>query len=63
MKTHLECIPCFLKQSLEATSMVTNDNEIKTNVLNEVMKYLQNAPLQNSPPMLSKLPRFCMICL
>jgi uncharacterized protein with ATP-grasp and redox domains len=54
MKTHLECIPCFLKQSLEATRMITDNEEIQTNVLNEVMKYLQNAQLQNSPPMLSK---------
>ena len=54
MKTHLECIPCFLKQTLEATRMITDNEEIQINVLNEVMKYLQNTPLQNSPPMLSK---------
>jgi len=46
MKTHLECIPCFIKQSIEAASMVTNNEQIQIKVLNEVMKYLQNKKIQ-----------------
>ena len=54
MKTHLECIPCFIKQSLEASRMATDDKEIQIKVLREVMKYLQNASLTNTPPELSR---------
>jgi len=54
MKTHLECIPCFIKQSLEAACMATDDKEIQTEVLRKVMKYFQNVSLTNSPPELSR---------
>jgi len=54
MKTHLECIPCFIKQSLEATRMVTDDEQIQTDVLKEVMEHLMHSSFTNSPPELSK---------
>jgi len=54
MKAHLECIPCFIRQSLEAARMTTDDEEIQTKVLQEVMKYLQNVSFTNSPPNLSR---------
>ena len=54
MRTHLECIPCFIKQSLEAARMVTDNEEIQTEVLREVMKHLQNISLTKSPPELSR---------
>ena len=54
MKTHLECIPCFIKQSLEASRMTTDDEKIQTKVLQEVMKHLQNVSLTDSPPKLSR---------
>jgi len=54
MKTHLECIPCFIKQSLEAARMATNDEAIQEKVLKEVMKHLQDISYENSPPELSR---------
>ena len=54
MKTHLECIPCFIKQSLESARMATDDEEIQTEVLKEVMKRLQNISFTNSPPEISR---------
>ena len=53
MKTHLECIPCFLKQSSEATRMVTNDEKVNHKVLKKILKFFSDAPLENSPPYLS----------
>jgi uncharacterized protein with ATP-grasp and redox domains len=53
MKTHLECVPCFINQSLEAARLATDDEEIHEKVLKEVMKHLQNVSFQNSPPELS----------
>lgn len=54
MRAHLECIPCFIKQSLEAARMATDDEEIQTEVLRQVMKHLQNISLTSSPPELSR---------
>jgi len=54
MKTHLECIPCFIKQSLEAARMATNDEGIHERVIKEVMEHLQNISFKDSPPELSK---------
>lgn len=54
MKTYLECVPCFIKQSLEATKMVTNDKKIQTKVLKEILKHLSNASFDSSPPELSR---------
>jgi len=54
MKTYLECIPCFIKQSLEAARMATDDEKIHEEVLREVMKHLQSISFNDSPPELSR---------
>jgi len=54
MKTHLECIPCFIKQSLEAARMATEDSSLHEEVLKKVMKHLQNISFSDSPPELSR---------
>jgi len=54
MKTYLECIPCFIKQSLEAARMATDDETIHAEVLREVMKHLQTISFSDSPPELSR---------
>ena len=54
MKTSLDCIPCFIKQSLEAARMATDDEETQAEVLREVMKHLQAISFTNSPPELSR---------
>ena len=53
MKTYLECVPCFLKQSLEAAKMVTNDEKIHHEVLKQVLKHFETVSFDNSPPELS----------
>ena len=54
MKTYLECIPCFIKQSLEASRMATDDERVHIEVLKEVMNHLKSISFTNSPPELSK---------
>jgi len=54
MKTYLDCIPCFIKQSLEAARMATDNKETQAEVVREVMKYLQTISFTNSPPELSR---------
>jgi len=50
MKSKLECIPCLLKQSLNATGVVTDDPVVQEKVLKSVMTVLQDMPLNKSPP-------------
>ena len=42
MKAHLECIPCLLRQVLEATKMSTTDEVVREKSLREVTIYLSN---------------------
>lgn len=54
MKTSLDCIPCFLSQSLEASRMVSDDREVHEKVLKKVMNYLQNISFDFPPPFVSR---------
>jgi uncharacterized protein with ATP-grasp and redox domains len=54
MKVHLDCIPCFLKQSLEASRMAKDDEKTHTIVMKEVLKHLENINFEKSPPELSR---------
>jgi len=42
VKVHLECIPCLLRQALEATKMSATDEVVRENSLREVMIHLSN---------------------
>ena len=50
MRTYLDCIPCFLRQSLEASRMVTSSETLHEIVLKKVMGYLQVISSFNNPP-------------
>ena len=54
MKTYLDCIPCFIKQPLEAARMATADETVHVQVVKEVLRYLQTLTFENTPPMISK---------
>jgi len=54
MQTHLDCIPCFLHQSLEAARMAVDDEILNEQVMKEVMKYLLTIDFSFSPPEISK---------
>lgn len=53
MKAYLDCIPCFLQQSLEASRMVDDNEAVHERVLKEVMHHLQNISFNSTPPELS----------
>ncbi|MBN1384836.1 MAG: DUF89 family protein [Elusimicrobia bacterium] len=50
MKTYLDCFPCILRQSLEATRLSTADKEKQKKVLGRVMEYLIKSDSQLTPP-------------
>ena len=54
MQTHLDCIPCFLHQSLEASRMATDDETKHERVMKKVMQYLENIDFRLSPPEISR---------
>ena len=54
MQTHLDCIPCFLHQSLEAARMATTDEAKHEEVMKKVMTHLETIDFTHSPPEISQ---------
>lgn len=50
MKTTLDCIPCLLRQTLEAARLVTQDDEVHEQILREVLRWTAEMELWQSPP-------------
>jgi len=50
MKTHLDCIPCFQKQALNATRFVTDDVELQERILRRVIHLLADMDWRTTPP-------------
>jgi len=50
MRTYLDCLPCFLRQALDAARRATRDAEIQREVLNRVASVLPpELPLDATP--------------
>lgn len=49
MRTYLDCLPCFLRQALDAARRVTDDEKIQRDVLNRVASVLPELPLYATP--------------
>jgi len=54
VKSKLECIPCLLRQSLNAAKIVTDDPVVQENVLKSVMRELLEMPLSYTPPLIAR---------
>jgi len=50
MKTFLDCIPCFLRQSLDAVRMATDDEAAHERLLREVLRATAEMDVRQSPP-------------
>lgn len=50
MKVYLDCIPCFLRQALEAARLATDDTIVQEEVMRLVLTKLPGFPLNQSPP-------------
>ncbi|MBN2491940.1 MAG: DUF89 family protein [Planctomycetes bacterium] len=50
MKTYLDCVPCFLRQSLEAARNVTDDGRIHEQILRDVLRMTAALDLDRPPP-------------
>ncbi len=54
MQTNLDCIPCLVRQSLEAARYATNDVSIHQLVLREVLCLARDMDMSKSPPYMSQ---------
>jgi len=54
MKTSYDCIPCFIRQTLEAARFATSDNNILESVLKKVLKAVSMMDLKRSPPVMGQ---------
>jgi len=53
MKLNLDCIPCFLRQALQAVRFISDDEERHQKVLREVAKKLLESHWDSTPPQLA----------
>ena len=54
MKSYLECIPCFLRQSIEAARFVTDDVSIHELVVRHVLRMAAELDLNQPPPVIAQ---------
>jgi len=54
MRTYLDCIPCFVRQGLEAARMATSDEKIHEQVLRGVLELAGRMPMDQSPPVMGR---------
>ena len=55
MRTHLDCIPCFFKQALEAGRLAGADEITQKRILDEVSKLIPTFCLDSSPPEMGRV--------
>ncbi len=54
MKTSLDCIPCILRQSLDAARLVSTDTTVHEQILRDVLLWAGNMDLDQSPPAIAQ---------
>jgi len=54
VKTFLHCVPCLIRQSLDAAALATPDETIHARVLREVLDIAKEIDLHESPPAMAQ---------
>jgi uncharacterized protein with ATP-grasp and redox domains len=54
MKTHLDCIPCLLRQALEAARLISEEVSFHERILREVLQWTVEMDLNWPPPLLAQ---------
>ncbi len=55
MKTHFDCLPCIMKQTVDAARFVTNDNQLQKKIIQNVMTELVHYDFKEPPPYISQI--------
>ena len=54
MRTYLDCIPCFVRQTVESVRMVTDDEALHEQVLRQVIRDLGEMEFTTTPPVMGQ---------
>ncbi len=54
MRIFLDCIPCFIRQALDAARLATDDMQIHEQVLQEVLVLAKDLDMSQSPPIMGQ---------
>ena len=54
MKSYLDCIPCFIRQSLDSIRRVSNDESIHQEVIRSILDKASKMDLNESPPSMAQ---------
>jgi damage-control phosphatase, subfamily I len=54
MKTSLDCVPCFVRQALEAVRMITPDKSVHERTLRDVLQWASIMDFDDSPPVMAQ---------
>jgi uncharacterized protein with ATP-grasp and redox domains len=54
MKTSLDCIPCILRQALDAARLTSTDTAVQEQILRDVLRWTGEMDLNQSPPAMAQ---------
>ena len=54
MKTYLDCVPCIIRQTLDALRLATPDETVQQRILSEVLRAAAEMDTRRSPPEMSQ---------
>jgi uncharacterized protein with ATP-grasp and redox domains len=54
MRIFLDCIPCFIRQALDAARLATDDEETHERVLREILVLAKDLDMSQSPPVIGQ---------
>lgn len=54
MRTYHDCIPCFVRQTLDSARLVTRNRELHEKILRKVLSYISKMDLSQPPPFMSR---------
>ncbi len=54
MKTSLDCIPCLLRQSLDAARLVSTNSSVHEHIIRDVLSWAVEMDLNQSPPAMAQ---------
>ncbi len=55
MKMSLDCIPCFVRQAMDAVKMSASSDEVRQNLMHNVLQWLADVDLNQTPPAASQI--------
>lgn len=54
MKSSVDCLPCFFRQVIDTSRLITRDENIIKDIVNRVIKFLSNVNYDRTPPDISR---------